>query len=138
MGTRSRVGVMHGNIVKSVYCHYDGYLAYTGKILQAHYDSAKANQMVALGDNSGVQETLEEMNFYKDREPNEQVWRVAHTFEEFLDQVHGCGGEYYYIIKDDVWYAGCVYEGQATKGLIKEGLVELNQALLAALVLETA
>ena len=33
MGTRSRVGVMHGNICKSVYCHYDGYLSYTGEIL---------------------------------------------------------------------------------------------------------
>ena len=135
MGTRSRVGVMHGNIVKSVYCHYDGYLAYTGKILQAHYDSAKANQLVAEGDNSGVKETLEEMNFYKEREPNEQGWRVAHSFDEFLDQVHGCCGEYYYIIKDDVWYAGCVYE---TKGLMKEGLVKLDQALLEALVMEAA
>ena len=135
MGTRSRVGVMHGNIVKSVYCHYDGYLAHTGKILQAHYDSATANQLVTLGDNSGVDETLEKMNFYKDREPNEQGWQVAHTFEEFLDQVHGCGGEYYYIIKDGVWYAGCVYE---TKGLIKEGLVELKQALSEALELEAA
>ena len=135
MGTRSRVGVMHGNIVKSVYCHYDGYLAYTGKILQSHYDSAKANQLVAEGSNSGVKETVEEMNFYKDREPNEQGWQVAHTFEEFLDQVHGCCAEYYYIIKDGVWYAGCVYE---TKGLMKEGLVKLDQALLEALVLETA
>ena len=33
MGTRSRVGVMHGNVCKSVYCHYDGYLEYTGKLL---------------------------------------------------------------------------------------------------------
>jgi len=25
MGTRSRVGIMHGTVCKSVYCHYDGY-----------------------------------------------------------------------------------------------------------------
>ena len=135
MATRSRVGVMHGNIIKSVYCHYDGYLAHTGKILQAHYDSATANQLVALGNNNGIDETLEKMRFDTVREPNEQGWEVAHTFEEFLDQVHGCGGEYYYIIKDGVWYAGCVYE---TKGLIKEGLVELKQALSEALELEAA
>ena len=133
MGTRSRVGVMHGNIVKSVYCHYDGYLAYAGKILQEHYNSAEANNLVALGDNSGVQKTVEEMNFYKDRGEEDVTWRVAHSFDEFLDQVHGCGAEYYYIIKDGVWYAGCVYE---TKGLMKEGLVELNQALSEALVME--
>ncbi len=33
MGTRSRVGIMHGTVCKSVYCHYDGYLDYTGRIL---------------------------------------------------------------------------------------------------------
>ena len=33
MGTRSRVAVMHGDVCKSVYCHYDGYLEYTGKLL---------------------------------------------------------------------------------------------------------
>ena len=133
MGTRSRVGVMHGDIVKSVYCHYDGYLAYTGDILQKHYTSAEANALIARGDNSGVQKTVEEMNFYADRGEEDVSWQVAHTFEEFLEQVNNCHGEYYYIIKDGVWYAGCVYE---TKGLIKDGLVELNQALSEALVME--
>ena len=38
MGTRSRIGVMHGDVVKSVYCHWDGYLEHNGVILQEHYD----------------------------------------------------------------------------------------------------
>ncbi len=67
MGTRSRVGVMHGDVCKSVYCHYDGYLEYTGKLLLDNYNSALANQLVARGDNSGVQNSLEGMNFYSDR-----------------------------------------------------------------------
>ena len=46
MGTRSRIGVMHGDKLKSVYCHWDGYLEHNGRILQEHYDSAKANQLV--------------------------------------------------------------------------------------------
>jgi len=54
MGTRSRIGVMHGDNVKSVYCHWDGYLEHNGVILQEHYDSAKANQLVALGDLSSL------------------------------------------------------------------------------------
>jgi hypothetical protein len=124
---------MHGDIVKSVYCHYDGYLEHTGKILLEHYNSAKANELVALGDNSGVQETVSEMNFYKDRGETDVEWAVAHTFEEFLDQVECCHGEYYYIMRDGVWYAGCVYE---TQGLIKGGLVALAQALEALAVAE--
>jgi len=137
MGTRSRVAVMHGTTCKSVYCHYDGYLSYTGDILNKHYDSTAANMLIARGDNSGVKETLEAMNFYEDRETDgEDVseflastpWAVAHSFEEFLDQVEGCGGEYYYIMRDGVWYAGCVYE---TEGLIKNGLVALKDAMTA-------
>ena len=133
MGTRSRVGVMHGDIVKSVYCHYDGYLEHTGRILLERYNSAKANELVALGDNSGVQETVGEMNFYKDRGETDVEWAVAHTFEEFLEQVECCHGEYYYIMRDGVWYAGCVYE---TQGLIKNGLVALEKALEALAVAE--
>ena len=128
MGTRSRVGVMHGTVCKSVYCHYDGYLDYTGRILLAHYDSTAANLLIARGDNSGVKETLEEMNFYSDRGEEDVSWRVAHSFEEFLEQVNNCYGEYYYVMKDGVWYAGCVYE---TEGLVKNGLVALKDAITA-------
>ena len=143
MGTRSRVAVMHGDVCKSVYCHYDGYLDYAGRVLLAHYDSTLANQLVARGDNSGVKPTMDEMNFYENHEAegedvqefvNSTPWQVAHTFEEFLEQVECCHGEYYYVMRDGVWYAGCVY---ATTGLIKGGLVLLTEAL-AALAIEEA
>ena len=128
MGTRSRVAVMHGDVCKSVYCHYDGYLDYTGRILLAHYNSTAANLLIARGDNSGVKETLEEMNFYSDRGEEDVSWQVAHSFDEFLEQVNNCYGEYYYVMKDGVWYAGCVYE---TEGLVKNGLVALKDAITA-------
>ena len=137
MGTRSRVAVMHGDVCKSVYCHYDGYLDYAGRILLSHYDSTAANMLIARGDNSGIKETLEAMNFYEDREAEgEDVseflkstpWDVAHSFDEFLEQVNNCCGEYYYVMKDGVWYAGCVYE---TEGLIKNGLTALKDAITA-------
>ncbi len=127
MGTRSRVGVMHGDVCKSVYCHYDGYLDYTGEMLHRHYNSVRANELVALGDNSGVQETVEEMNFYgRDRGEEDVSWQVAHTFEEFLEQIESCFAEFYYVMRDGVWYVGAVYE---VPGLIKGGLVPLADAL---------
>ena len=128
MGTRSRVAVMHGTVCKSVYCHYDGYLSYTGEILNKHYDSTAANALIARGDNSGVKETLAEMNFYAAQGDERAEWMVSHTFEEFLEQVQGSGCEYYYVMRDGVWYAGCVYE---TTGLVKNGLVALSDALAA-------
>jgi hypothetical protein len=131
MGTRSRVGVMHGDKVKSVYCHYDGYLECTGQILLKYYDSPRANELVALGDNSGVKERLEDINFYRARGEVDIEYQVALTFEEFLEQVEGCGGEYYYIMRDGVWYAGCMY---ATEGLTKGGLTRLDEAIADVLI----
>jgi hypothetical protein len=119
---------MHGDVCKSVYCHYDGYLDYAGRILLSHYDSTAANALIARGDNSGVKETLEDMNFYSDRGEEDVSWQVAHTFEEFLEQVDGCCGEYYYVMKDGVWYAGAVYD---TEGLVKNELVALKDAITA-------
>lgn len=126
MGTRSRVAVMHGDVCKSVYCHFDGYLEYTGDILLKHYDSVKANELISRGDNSGVKPTLDETNFYNDSIDGDLSWQVAHSFEEFLEQVRGCGAEYYYIMSNGVWYVGAVY---AVPGLIKGDLVPLSDAL---------
>jgi hypothetical protein len=156
MSTRSRIGVMHGDIVKSVYCHWDGYLSHNGAILQEHYNSAKANNLVALGDLSSLLPEIgekhpfspfdlpEEMRnithgqfeekfgnmttFYgRDRGEENVSWKVAHTFEEFLDQVNSCGGEYYYIMKDGVWYCGDTYESHPTP--LTNKLTPLAEAL---------
>ena len=132
MGTRSRIGVMHGNNVKSIYCHWDGYMEHNGRILQNHYDSAKANNLVALGDMSSLRPELGEKHafskydpignevrehnedwcsFYgRDRGEKDTEWKVATTFDEFLEQCDLCGAEYYYIMKDGVWYMGDTYD----------------------------
>ena len=150
MGTHSRIGVMHGNKVKSVYCHWDGYLEHNGQVLEQYYDSAKANQLVALGDMSTLRPQIgekhafsqfdlppEEVEAYKEltrdwctfygRDRGEvSVWKVANTFEEFLEQADGCGAEFYYIMKDGVWYVGTTYEN--THPLSKR-LTLLSEAL---------
>ena len=133
MATRSRIGVMHGNVVKHVYCHWDGYLAHNGDILQKNYDSVKANNLVALGDISSLRPEIGEKHefsrldstlsedeyeklygdmttFYgRDRGETGTEWKVSHSFEDFLDSVEGCGAEWYYVMKDGVWYCGNVY-----------------------------
>jgi hypothetical protein len=152
MGTRSRIAVMHGDKVKSVYCHWDGYLSNNGRILQDSYDSAKANNLVALGDISSLRSEIGEKHafshfgteidsatydrlygnmttFYgRDRGETDVGFKVAHTFEEFLTQVDNCGGEYYYIIKDGVWYCGTLHEREEA---LYRKLVVLSEALAA-------
>ena len=134
MGTRSRIGVMHGDKCKSVYCHWDGYLEHNGRILQEHYDSSRANHLVALGNLSTLGKEIgekhafsqfelraEEVQAYKeltenwttfymrDREEKDQEFEVSHSFDEFLEQCIECSAEYYYIMKDGEWYCGDTY-----------------------------
>ena len=120
MATRSLIGVMHGDKCKAVYCHFDGYLAGVGKTLLENYDSAKANYLVALGDVSVLAENIEipegvEHSFDKraenitvfygrDRGETGVDFKVFQDYDQLLDFCDGSMLEYYYIMKDGVWY----------------------------------
>ena len=133
MGTRSRIGVMHGDKLKSVYCHWDGYLSHNGKILQNHYDSDKANHLISLGNLSSLGTDIGEKHefdcpyhfktpeflawqeakngmctFYgRDREETGVDFTVDQSYAEFLSKDYDY--EYYYIMNDGVWYVGVAY-----------------------------
>ena len=150
MGTRSRIGVMHGDNVKSVYCHWDGYLEHNGAILQEHYDSVKANQLVALGDLSslkpeigiqhafgyhGTEISAEDYEtqfgnmctFYgRDRGEKGTEWKTHTNFVDFFAEVEGSWCEWYYIMRDGVWYVGNRYD---TDEKFYQKLVPLAEAL---------
>ena len=132
MGTRSRIGVMHGDKLKSVYCHWDGYLSHNGRILQDHYDSAKANHLVSLGDVSSLRPEIGVVHpfstwdtdmspaeydaqfanmttFYgRDRGESGVDFTVDQSYNEFLSKDYDY--EYYYIMNDGVWYVGVAYD----------------------------
>jgi hypothetical protein len=60
MATRSNIGyVMPNGNIRFVYCHWDGYPSYNGRILQEHYQSAyKIAQLVELGDLSSLNKEI--------------------------------------------------------------------------------
>ncbi len=150
MGTRSRIGVMHGDKLKSFYCHWDGYLQHNGLILQNHYDSAKANHLVSLGYISSLREeigvehpfsqfdvtpNLSQAEYYekydkmttfygRDRKETDTDFTVDQTFEEFLSKDYDY--EYYYIMRDGVWYVGVAY---ATDNMVPGQLYVLSEKL---------
>jgi len=134
MATRSAIGVMHGDKCKAVYCHWDGYLSHNGKILLEHYsDSAKANHLVALGDISSLRNNVvipegvehsfdapaEEITVFYGRDRGETGvdFKVFHNDKELFE---GIDGEYFYVMKDGVWY---VSEGAEWK-VLSEALAE--------------
>lgn len=51
MSTRSVIGVHINNVVRSIYCHFDGYPEHVGAILEQHYQSdEKRSALMDLGD----------------------------------------------------------------------------------------
>jgi hypothetical protein len=165
MGTRSRIGVMHGDKCKSIYCHWDGYLAHNGRMLLEYYDSAKANHLVALGDmsvlapeigekhpfspfytkndelsnedNARIEAEIKEAydaaqkagwsTFYgRDRDETGTEFQVDEDFVSFLERCDNCYAEYYYIMRDGVWYCGTTYNS----GELAGKLVPLAEALV--------
>jgi len=109
-------------------------LEYNGSLLHKHYDSAKANNLVALGDLSslkpeiGIQHAFgyhgtemsaevyeaqfgEMCTFYgRDRGEKNVEFQTDMSFDSFIERVQGNGCEWYYIMRDGVWYVGNVYE----------------------------
>ena len=168
MATRNRIGVMHGDNVKSIYCHWDGYLEHNGAILQEHYDSVKANQLVAMGDLSSLKPKIGEKHtwspfveetedfkrfslkkqtrikketkaayeaamdagyctFYgRDRGATGTEWKTHTNFVDFFAEVEGSWCEWYYIMRDGVWYVGNCHK---TDEQFYQKLVPLTEAL---------
>lgn len=134
MGTRSRIGVMHGDNCKSVYCHWDSYLDHNGRILLENYDSSKANFLVALGDISSLGTEIGEKHdfdvrftagaigenwtkFYgRDRGEEGTEFKTTDTFEKFLELCDNCGAEFYYIMRDGEWFVGTTYSSDTVMG----------------------
>jgi hypothetical protein len=138
MSTRSAIGVMHGDKCKAIYSHSDGYLEYVGQTLFKYYDSAKANFLVAQGDMSMLGKEIGEKidfndrmeydtdgiakqcRFYKrDRDEQNVDFKVFFNDQELFG---GIDAEYFYVMKDGVWY---VSEGAEWK-LLSQALSELN------------
>jgi len=64
--------------------------------------------------------------FYgRDRGESGTEWKVANTFAEFMEQCDNCGAEYYYIMKDGVWYVGDTYGKTALSNQLKPLAAEL-------------
>jgi len=144
MGTRGRIGVMHGENCKSVYTHWDSYLDHNGRILLENYDSTKANFLVALGDISSLGTEIGEKHdfdvrftegaigenwtkFYgRDRGETGCEFRTTDTFEKFLELCDNCCAEYYYIMRNGEWFVGTTYGSDSKLG---GKLVPLAEAL---------
>lgn len=130
MATRSAIAIKHGDRIKSVYCHWDGYIDHNGRILLDSYQSSpKVNNLIALGDISSLRNEIGEKHdfgfrpeegtpeyewttFYgRDREEENLEFKSFGSEEEFVKYYDAMGVEYYYIFDNGVWFVKA-YEGK--------------------------
>lgn len=66
MSIRSYIGILTDDEkVKYVYCHFDGYIGYNGKILLENYKNKEiVNELIELGDLSNIAETIDDPYTY--------------------------------------------------------------------------
>ena len=111
MGTRSRIGIeLKDQSILSVYCHYDGYPSFNGRILRDNFDTIeKVKELIDGGDmsctwtNAGWNnETLPETGpLYYSSRGEDCPPRLDKDMEEFFSM----GEEYSYIFRNGNWFA---------------------------------
>jgi hypothetical protein len=115
MATRSRIGIeLECGQIKSIYCHFDGYLQGVGLMLHEHYqDKTKVEKLIALGDISFLDEEVDipegvehsfnnthpgiTVAYHRDREES-LSFSIDHSRKKFFEK-----GIRYLFTKEGVW-----------------------------------
>ena len=113
MGTRSRIGIQFSdNSVLSVYCHWDGYPSFNGKVLREFYDTKeKASELINGGNISSLHtnvgwnnETLPETGpqYYTSRGESleENAPRYDESIFDFLEKENNEEYAYIFTVKN--------------------------------------
>lgn len=115
MGTRSNIGIRNlDNTITGIYCHWDGYLQYVGKILLEHYnDVYRVNALMELGDLSSLRIKLNPepgkphtddgwqddvcVAYGRDRSEKGVESMLCKTLSQFERYMDNSGSEYQYL-----------------------------------------
>ena len=112
MGTRSRIGIqLKDDSILSVYCHYDGYPSFNGKVLREFYNTKeKASELINGGDmsctwtNAGwTNETLPESGPLHYTSRGESIDMNAPRLDEDMEEFFTDNEEYSYVFTSAGW-----------------------------------
>ena len=124
MGTRSNIAYQKENgEVVAMYCHYDGYPEYNGRILQQHYSTEeKARALVDNGYQSGLKPTILEMNEERVHQHPPTIYRSMYGF--LVDVNFDI--EWIYLFKSGLWYVAETELIRIPNGMRGYDLKQLN------------
>jgi hypothetical protein len=115
MSTSSRIGILQlDGTIKSIYCHWDGYLDGVGKMLYEHYqDYDKIQSLIRLGNVSGIRENIAPINgtkhsfehpqegvviaYMRDRGTTNDEAKISSTIFNFMLLCKNDGVNYVYL-----------------------------------------
>ena len=120
MATRSNIGIVNSDkSISSIYCHFDGYPEYVGKLLLNHYNNVGiVNELLDLGNLSQLCEKLYSDNnshtfdkpqkgvcvaYGRDRGEKSQEAIVFEDLGEFEDSASNCWADYQYLFDNGKW-----------------------------------
>ena len=120
MGTRSTIGILNDDgSITGIYCHWDGYPEYVGKILLNHYTNPSViNELMNLGDLSSLGENVYPTESHTYDNPQKKVCVAygrdrgetdtnSHTFDAPGDGYEQwgskIGADYQYLFSNDKW-----------------------------------
>ena len=120
MATRSNIAIVNQDkSISSIYCHFDGYPEYVGKILLNHYNNVGIiNELMDLGNLSQLCEKLYSDNnshtfdkpqkgvcvaYGRDRGEKSQEAIVFEDLGEFEDSASNSWADYQYLFDNGKW-----------------------------------
>jgi hypothetical protein len=125
MATRSNIGIVNEDgSITGIYCHYDGYPEFVGKMLLNHYNNDDiVNGLMNLGDLSILSENMNPTEPHSFNNPQKGVCVAygrdrgdggsdSRTFEDLGEYEHfGSGVDYQYLFEDGKWMYRSTYKG---------------------------
>ena len=107
MSTKSRIAYEEASgKIRSIYCHYDGYLRHNGQILFDYYNKDNIEELLDLGDLSVLDKSLDSCVAYgRDWGESDTEALESNSFKEYADWIGSDYVDFSYLLKQDgKWY----------------------------------
>lgn len=108
MGTRCIIAEYTNGAVVGSYCHYDGYIEYTGKTLMEYYNTPElAHEIANIGYASILEEDIE-LTRIQAVHKNENTL-FFESVEDFIERASDYGAEFLYLWNEGAWNVAQLY-----------------------------
>ena len=99
MSTRSLIGIqINKKEVRYIYCHWDGYPDYNGRILNESYsEKYKIDDLIFKGDISALKENIEDISYYDNDDNEKDISYKTISLKDYFSDKDIFDSEYRYL-----------------------------------------